>query len=308
MVEWLGAGARVRTAARSSRRRPVSIAGALVVLVASLLVSTSGPAAGIDTSRYQSDVVRPADLATSARGPVTEVSLDVQVSTRGCADSDTCVGGSRATGGFTWYVALMVELGDSAEPGENEYQFHGGLAVGGIGERNRWYADWSGWYGPDHDTGSGVYPVSKQRFMNFEEDTWYRYRVRRTTNSRCGDSHGWRFTITNLASGQRSTIGVLCADADTISGTYYFTEIIEDDPCTTDFGWAKFRGLSFKDSDERRKGFLWEVADYTDTTCRNSRLRWLGRKGGDRNVVIDVRNAVIPRTHFDDHLLWFALD
>lgn len=238
-----------------------------VTVARSSITSSSADQGGVQqlaSIQYQTDLVAPADFAP-IHDPVYNVDHYVWIATRGCTDSETCSGGVRKSSGYTWFVPINVELGDSLN--ENEYGLHGGLALGGSGQKNKWYVDWSGYYGPDHPQDGDPLPGSpKQSYLNLAENHWYRLRVWRVSCSGTGN-YGWLLAVKDITAGTaEKQIGTFCLHADTISEAYYFAEIIEPDPCDTDFWGTHSQNIHFRGSGG---AFLFPsgVGIYIDNTC-----------------------------------------
>jgi len=286
-VEWLGAWLVVSLVATTA------------------MVVTPRPAAA-QSDRYMSDVVR-VDLAGEHQGAIHNVDVDVRVRVGGCSDSDTCVNGIRKRTGYTWFLALAVELGDTAQPREVEYQVHGGLAKGGTGASNRWYADWSGYYGPDHPA-SGVLEGGSQESLKLRPDDWVRLRIWRVDSPRCARGQwGWYFSVTSVRTRVEVPVGTLCLAADTITGAYYFTEVIEDDPCATDLRWVMSKNFRYRDERNRPVAPSRAVSLYSDRTCSNTELLVGHTKdplNRQRRLVVDRRNLRNPRDRQSGAVLW----
>ncbi len=225
-----------------------------------------GDAAAIQaTNKYQTDLVAPADFTNNVE-PVYNVDHFVWIATRGCTDPETCSGGVRKSSGYTWFVPITVELGDNLA--ENEYGIHGGLALGGSGQKNKWYVDWSGYYGPDHPLNGDPLPGSpKQKYLNLAEQHWYRLRVWRVSCSGSGN-YGWLLAVKDLTAGTAEVqVGTYCVNADTISEAYYFAEIIEPDPCDTDFWGTHSYLIQYRDGSGGPYTFSRGTGIYVDNTC-----------------------------------------
>lgn len=290
------------------RKSRVPLASILsVVLIAALLVvSPNRVDAQALSDRYQSNVVRVA-MAGETVGAVHNVDVDVRVQVGGCNDPDTCQRGVRARDGYTWFIALAVELGDTAQPREVEYQMHGGLAKGGTGRQNSWYADWSGYYGPDHPR-SGVLPGGSQRNVSYKAGDWVRFRVWRVNSPNCSRGQwGWLFSVTNNRTGIETPIGTHCLAADTITGAYSFSEVIEDDPCTTDLRWVMSKNFRFRDRRNRVIAPSSAVSLYSDDTCENTMLfrgHTADPTNRERRLIVDRRNLRQPRREDSGAQLW----
>ncbi len=278
---------------------------AVSVVAASLTVGSS-PEVSAQSARYQSNVVR-VELAGETQGAIHNVDVDIRVKVGGCNDPDTCANGRRLRRGYTWFLALAVELGDTAQPREVEYQLHGGLAKGGTGASNQWYADWSGYYGPDHPS-TGVLPGGSQQRLRLRPDDWVRLRIWRVKAAKCQASEwGWFFSITNIRLGREAPVGTMCLSANTITGAYYFSEVIEPDPCRTDLSWVMSKNFRYRDERNRAVAPSRAVSLYSDDTCDNTKL-FVGHSkdpsNRERRLVVDRRNLRRPRAMDSGAVLW----
>ena len=242
----------------------------------------ASPRGGAPTWRYQTDLVAPSDIM-SADGLVSRVELNIRTGTRGCADVDSCAGGVRKTSGYTWFQALSVEVGATAD--QNVAGLHAGLALGGSGASAQWYFDWSGYWGPDSAQDGVPLGSPLGHGISLSEATWYRIRISRVACA--GGTWGYKALIRPLSSTSWRNAGKFCVGAaDRIAKAYYFTEIIElGDVCTTDFLYGQDGDLSYYvGSTKHAFAHAWGV--YVDDSCTNTNLRITTGTG-----TIDVRGV-----------------
>ena len=222
-----------------------------------------GITAESSSNLYQTDLVAVADL-TNPSLPVYNVDHFVWIATRNCTDPETCTGGVRHSEGFTWFVPITVEVGNSAN--DNRYGLHGGLAVGGREKQNTWWVDWSGYYGPDHPS-VGELPDPHESLLPLAEEHWYRLRVWRVDCAGTGN-YGWLLAVKDITTGgAEHQVGTFCLDASTISEAYYFAEVIEPWPCNTDFWGTHSQGIVFRDASGGPYYFPSAAGLYVDNTC-----------------------------------------
>jgi hypothetical protein len=208
---------------------------------------------------------------SSATFPVTGFQYEVRVNQSStCSDTETCNGNSRDMGSFVWFTPITVNIGSSA--GDTDYALHGGLARGGSGWRDEgitsWYIDWSGYEaaGPaliDPDTG---WTHKAHNLSSLATDRWYRISVSRIGCEREDGSLGFGW---NMQAWHRpddtwiyiGTAGTWCLprSTDTITKAYAFVEIIETDPCDTDFNYVDMRNFRYRDA-----SLEWKFVDEAD--------------------------------------------
>lgn len=227
-------------------------------------------------SPYQTDLVSPSDI-TATDPVITGVELNVKTSTRGCSDPDSCANGQRKTGGYTWFQALTVEVGANAD--QNLAGLHAGIALGGSGQSAQWYFDWSGYYGDfGWLSGASLGPPKGQNIKLIENRT-YRIRIERVGCGTGVNRYGWNASIRDSVTGVSSNAGTFCVGfSNRIAETYYFTEIIESNPCFTDFAQGLAYGLTYYDVAGKPTTPASAQGVYIDNTCSDTNLRtvWYG--------------------------------
>ncbi len=203
--------------------------------------------------------------------PVTGFQYEVRVNQSAtCDDSDTCNVDTRAMGSFVWFAPITVDIGSAQ--GDTDYALHGGLARGGSGWRDElitsWYIDWSGYKAGggalvDPETGFHHKP---HNLKSLPTDRWYKIRVSRVgcEQENGTPGYGWNMEAwqwQNAAWDYIGSAGTWCLprSASTISRAYAFIEIIEDNPCPTDFNYADMRNFRYKDA----SGY-WKFVDEAD--------------------------------------------
>ena len=289
------------------------ILGNLTILA--LIAMWAAPWAAADF-KYQTDLLEFGyfgyDGGSPAAFPVTGFQYEVRVNQSAtCTDTDTCNGSERNMGSFVWFTPITVNIGSAQ--GDIAYGLHGGMALGGSGWRNEgitsWYVDWSGYEaaGPaliDPETGWTHKPHSLNSLV---ADRWYKIRVSRVgcTQPNGTPGSGWKMEAwqrQNAAWEYVGSAGTWCLppSVSTISTAYAFVEIIEPDPCDTDFNYVDMRNFRYKDAsgswkfidqaDAKYGGTAAADAQCTDTNwrrltdnptwMRNIRDQSRGRHGG----------------------------
>jgi hypothetical protein len=225
--------------------------------------------------KYQTDLLEFGwfgyDGGSSATFPVTGFQYEVRVNQSStCSDTETCNGDARDMWSFVWFTPITVNIGSSQ--GDIAYGLHGGMARGGSGWRNEgitsWYIDWSGYEaaGPaliDPDTGWTHKPHD---VSSLTTDRWYKIRVSRVgCEQENGDpGYGWKMEAWHRPETTWDYVGsagtwCLPLNASTISSAYAFVEIIEPDPCDTDFNYVDMRNFRYKDASG-----TWKFIDEAD--------------------------------------------
>ena len=237
--------------------------------------------------------------------PVTEFQYDVRFNQSAtCTDDETCDGPVRDMGTFTWFTPITLEIGNAQ--GIILYGLHGGPARGGSRWRDEgitsWYIDWSG---HDYWGNSLIDPETGWTHKPHELDSlvanrWYRIRVSRFTceleNSAFGKlwrMQAWHRSGTTWEYLGNAGIWCLPSYASTITGAYAFIEIIENEPCETDFNFADMRNFRYRDASGKWKFIDEADAEYggaNEAQCTDTNWRRLSDNSGwMRNIREQIR-------------------
>lgn len=81
-------------------------------------------------------------------------------------------------------------------------------------------------------------------------------------------NYGWQLSVKDItANTAEVNIGTYCLHANTISEAYYFAEIIEPDPCNTDFWGTHSQAIQYRSGSGGPYAFPSATGVYVDSTC-----------------------------------------